>query len=80
MEVELWSSRPMPAQVVPPPPPPPEVKPEPKPIPKVEPKPEPLPPKKPDIAFKEEKNIEEVSDTILTDSRTLTTSKFMGLK
>lgn len=55
MEVELWSSRPMPAQVVPPPPPPPEVKPEPKPIPKVEPKPEPLPPKKPDIAVKEEK-------------------------
>lgn len=54
MEVELWSSRPMPAQVVPPPPPP-EVKPEPKPIPKVEPKPEPLPPKKPDIAVKEEK-------------------------
>jgi len=28
----------------------------------------------------EVKNIEEVSDTILTDSRTLTTSKFMGLK
>lgn len=56
MEVELWSSRPMPAQVVPPPPPPPpEVKPEPKPLPKVEPKPEPLPPKKPDIAVKEEK-------------------------
>jgi colicin import membrane protein len=55
MEVELWSSRPMPAQVVPPPPPPPEVKPEPKPLPKVEPKPEPLPPRKPDIAVKEEK-------------------------
>src|SRR5574343_1400736 len=56
MEVELWASRPMPAQqVVPPPPPPPEVKPEPKPQPKVEPKPEPLPPKKPDIAIKEEK-------------------------
>lgn len=55
MEVELWSSRPMPAQVVPPPPPPPEVKPEPKPLPKVEPKPEPPPPKKPDIAVKEEK-------------------------
>jgi colicin import membrane protein len=55
MEVELWSSRPMPAQVVPPPPPPPEVKPEPKPLPKVEPKPEPLLPKKPDIAVKEEK-------------------------
>src|SRR5574343_405818 len=56
MEVELWASRPMPAQqVVPPPPPPPEVKPEPKPLPKVEPKPEPLPPKKPDIAVKEEK-------------------------
>lgn len=57
MEVELWSSRPMPAQVVPPPSPPPpepEVKPEPKPVPKVEPKPEP-PPKKPDIAIKEEK-------------------------
>ena len=28
----------------------------------------------------EVKNIEEVSDTILTDSRTLTTSKFTGLK
>jgi len=55
MEVELWSARPMPAQVVPPSPPPPEVKPEPKPLPKVEPKPEPLPPKKPDIAIKEEK-------------------------
>lgn len=56
MEVELWASRPMPAQqVLPPPPPPPEVKPEPKPLPKVEPKPEPLPPKKPDIAVKEEK-------------------------
>src|SRR5574343_85717 len=56
MEVELWASRPMPAQqVVPPPPPPPEVKPQPKPLPKLEPKPEPLPPKKPDIAVKEEK-------------------------
>ena len=56
MEVELWSSRPMPAQFVPPPPPPePEVKPEPKPLPKVEPKPEPPPPKKPDIVVKEEK-------------------------
>lgn len=60
MEVELWSSRPVPAvQVAEPPPPPPEPvvkpqpKPEPKPIPKVEPKPE--PPKKPDIAIKEEK-------------------------
>jgi colicin import membrane protein len=60
MEVELWSSRPVPAvQVAAPPPPPPEPvvkpepKPEPKPIPKVEPKPE--PPKKPDIAIKEEK-------------------------
>src|SRR5512145_1848828 len=56
MEVELWSSRPMPAQFVPPPPPPErEVKPEPKPLPKVEPKPEPPPPKKPDIVVKEEK-------------------------
>ncbi len=56
MEVELWSSRPMPAQFVPPPPPPePEVKPEPKPLPKVEPKVEPPPPKKPDIVVKEEK-------------------------
>lgn len=60
MEVELWSSRPVPAvQIAEPPPPPPEPvvnpqpKPEPKPIPKVEPKPE--PPKKPDIAIKEEK-------------------------
>uniref|UniRef100_Q478F1 Cell division and transport-associated protein TolA n=1 Tax=Dechloromonas aromatica (strain RCB) TaxID=159087 RepID=Q478F1_DECAR len=60
MEVELWSPRPMPAQVVPPPPPPPEpeVKPEPKPIPKVEPKAEPKPEpvlKKPEIVVKEEK-------------------------
>lgn len=54
MEVELWSPRPMPAQVVPTPPPPPEVKPEPKPLPKVEPKPEPVL-KKPDIVVKEEK-------------------------
>jgi colicin import membrane protein len=54
MEVELWSPRPMPAQVVPPPPPPPEVKPEPKPLPKVEPKPESVL-KKPDIVVKEEK-------------------------
>jgi colicin import membrane protein len=56
MEVELWSPRPMPAQVVPPPPPPePEVKPEPpKPLPKVEPKPEPML-KKPEIVVKEEK-------------------------
>lgn len=55
MEVELWSSRPTPAQVVPPPPPPPpEVKPEPKPLPKVEPKPAPVL-KKPDIVVKVEK-------------------------
>lgn len=57
MEVELWSPRPMPAQVVPQPPPPPEpeVKPEPpKPLPKVEPKPEPVI-KKPEIVVKEEK-------------------------
>ena len=57
MEVELWSSRPMPAQYVPPPPPPPpepvvKPKPEPKPLPRVEPKPV---LKKPDIAIKEEK-------------------------
>ena len=58
MEVELWSSRPVPAvQVAEPPPPPPEpvVKPEPKPEPKPIPKVEPEPPKKPDIAIKEEK-------------------------
>ncbi|MDZ4315075.1 MAG: energy transducer TonB [Azonexus sp.] len=58
MEVELWSSRPMPAtQALPPPPPPkPEVIPEPpKPLPKPTPKPEPLPVKKPDIVTKEEK-------------------------
>ncbi len=56
MEVELWSAKPVPAQVVPPPPPPPPpVKPEPKPVPKVEPKPEPVPPKQPDIAVKQEK-------------------------
>ncbi|PKO89259.1 MAG: protein TolA [Betaproteobacteria bacterium HGW-Betaproteobacteria-10] len=57
MEVELWSSRPMPAtQVLPPPPPKPEVIPEPpKPLPKAVPKPEPLPVKKPDIVIKEEK-------------------------
>lgn len=58
MEVELWSSRPMPAtQALPPPPPPkPEVIPEPpKPLPKAVPKPEPLPVKKPDIVIKEEK-------------------------
>jgi colicin import membrane protein len=56
MEVELWSPRPMQAQVVPPPPPPPEpeVKPEPKQLPKVEPKPEPVL-KKPEIVVKEEK-------------------------
>lgn len=55
IEVELWSSRPLPAQVVPPPPPPePEVKPASKPLPKVEPKPAPVL-KKPDIAIKEEK-------------------------
>ncbi|WP_240327687.1 energy transducer TonB [Dechloromonas sp. HYN0024] len=58
MEVELWSPRPMPAQVVHPParPPEPEVKPEPKPKPqpKVEPKPEPVV-KKPEIVVKEEK-------------------------
>src|SRR5574343_383116 len=56
MEVELWSPRPMQAQVVPPPPPPPEpeVKPEPKPVPKIEPKPEPVL-KKPEIVVKEEK-------------------------
>lgn len=62
MEVELWSSRPVPAVHVEEPPPPkppetelkPEPKPEPKPIPKIEqPKPEPI--KKPDIAIKEEK-------------------------
>ena len=55
MEVELWSSRPVPAvQVAEPPPPPPEpvVKPEPKPEPKPIPKVEPEPPKKPDIAIK----------------------------
>lgn len=52
MEVELWSPRPMPAQVVPPPPPPPE--PVVKPVPKVEPKPEPVV-KKPEIVVKEEK-------------------------
>ena len=58
MEVELWSSRPVPAVQVaepPPPPPKPEVKPEPKPEPKPIPKVEPEPPKKPDIAIKEEK-------------------------
>ena len=58
MEVELWSSRPVPAvQVAEPPPPPPEpvVKPEPKPEPKPIPKVEPEPPKKPDIAIKEDK-------------------------
>jgi colicin import membrane protein len=62
MEVELWSSRPVPGSTSrePPPPPPepvvkPEPKPEPKPVPKVEPKPEPPPPRKPDIAIKEEK-------------------------
>ena len=60
VEVELWSSRQMPAvRVAPAPPPPPEArpepKPEPKPVPKVEPKPEPPPPVKPDIAIKEEK-------------------------
>ncbi|WP_153147050.1 energy transducer TonB [Dechloromonas sp. H13] len=61
VEVELFSSRPVPAvqAAAPPPPPPPETKPEPppepKPLPKAEPKPEPPPPKKPDIAIKEEK-------------------------
>ncbi|MGV0951212.1 MAG: energy transducer TonB, partial [Azonexus sp.] len=60
VEVELWSSRQMPAaRVAPAPPPPPEArpepKPEPKPVPKVEPKPEPPPPVKPDIAIKEDK-------------------------
>jgi colicin import membrane protein len=58
MEVELWSSRPVPAvQFAEPPPPPPEpvVKPEPKPEPKPIPKVEPEPPRKPDIAIKEEK-------------------------
>lgn len=51
MEVELWASRPQPAQVVPPPP---AVRPEPKPLPRVEPKPAPVL-KKPEIAIKEEK-------------------------
>ena len=61
MEVELWSSRPVPAVQVaeppptPPPPPEPVVKPAPKPEPKPIPKVEPEPPKKPDIAIKEEK-------------------------
>ena len=62
VEVELWSSRQLPAvRVAPAPPPPappetkPEPKPEPKPVPKVETKPEPPPPVKPDIAIKEEK-------------------------
>jgi colicin import membrane protein len=57
MEVELWSSRPVPAVQVaePPPPPEPVVKPEPKLEPKPIPKVEPEPPKKPDIAIKEEK-------------------------
>ena len=61
VEVELWSSRPVPAaQPAPPPPPPPEpeVKPEPRPEPKPEPRVEPKPPPapaKPDIAIKEEK-------------------------
>jgi colicin import membrane protein len=60
VEVELWSSRQLPAvRVAPAPPPPPETrpepKPEPKPVPKVETKPEPPPPVKPDIAIKEEK-------------------------
>jgi colicin import membrane protein len=56
MEVELWSSRPVPAvQIAEPPPPEPEIKPEPKPEPKPIPKVEPPPPKKPDIAIKEEK-------------------------
>ncbi len=55
VEVELWSDRPQPPAVTPPPPPPEPVKPEPKPEPKVEPKPEPKPPVKPDIAIKEEK-------------------------
>ncbi|MGA8881990.1 MAG: protein TolA, partial [Azonexus sp.] len=59
VEVELWSSRQLPAvRVAPAPPPPPETrpepKPEPKPVPKVETKPEPPPPVKPDIAIKEE--------------------------
>jgi colicin import membrane protein len=60
VEVELWSSRQLPAvRVAPAPPPPPETrpepKPEPKPIPKVEPTPAPPTPVKPDIAIKEEK-------------------------
>lgn len=56
MEVELWSSRPMPATQALPPQPKPEVIPEPpKPLPKAVPKPEPLPVKKPDIVIKEEK-------------------------
>jgi len=62
VEVELWSSRQLPAVRVapaPPPPAPPETRPEPipepKPVPKVETKPEPPPPVKPDIAIKEEK-------------------------
>lgn len=61
MEVELWSARPMPAQVVPPPPKS-VVEPERKPLPKVEPKPDPVQ-KKPDIAVREEKKKPEPKKT-----------------
>ncbi|MBL8448754.1 MAG: TonB C-terminal domain-containing protein [Dechloromonas sp.] len=57
VEVELWSSRPVPATAPPTPrqEPKPQPKPEPKPEPRPEPKPEVKPPPKPDIALKEER-------------------------
>ncbi len=59
VEVELWSSRPVPATAPPPPRPEPrpQPKPEPKPEPRPEPKPEVKPPPRPDIALKEEKKL-----------------------
>ncbi|MEY4591366.1 MAG: hypothetical protein RIR18_261 [Pseudomonadota bacterium] len=59
VEVELWSSVPMPATQLPPPPPAPEeIKPEPKVEPKPIPKTEPKPEIKPDIALKDDKKKE----------------------